>query len=113
MRLEKQLKKFDVKNKLLISYCQTNSTVVSDGATQTLKTNDTPCEPLLQKFGSQVSFTKSQSMPTLYFEYELNEKVKCSICGLPFDSTIELADHDKLYQYYRRTCYTSWGTFTY
>ena len=61
-------KKFDVKNKLSESYCQTNSTVVSDGATQTLKTNDTPCEPLLQKFGSQVCFKKSQSMPTLYFQ---------------------------------------------
>ena len=52
----------------------------------------TPCEPLLQKFGSQVSFKKSQSMPTLYFEYELNKKVKCSICGLPFDSTIDNPD---------------------
>ena len=49
VRLEKQLKKFDVKNKLSESYCQTNSIVVSDGATQTLKTNDTPCEPLLKK----------------------------------------------------------------
>ena len=49
-------------------------------------------------------------MPTLYFEYELNENVKCSISGLPFDSTIELADDDELYQDYCRTCYTCYST---
>ena len=58
--------------------------------------------------GSQVCYKlKSQSMPTLYFEYE---KVRCSTCGLPFDSTIELADHGEVFKFCCRMCGTCYRT---
>ena len=76
---------------------------VSHIASQTSKTNALP--PIL---GSQVCYKKSQSMPTLYFEYE---KVRCSTCGLPFSSTIELADHDEVYKFCCRVCSTCYRTY--
>ena len=84
---------------------------VSHIASQKSKTNDMPYsiyKPLPPIFGSQVCYKKSQSMPTLYFEYE---KVRCSTCGLPFSLTIELADHDEPYKFCCRICSTCYRTY--
>ena len=50
-----------------------------------------------------------QTVTVVDIPYE-EEKVECSICGLPFDSSTGLNEHDRLYKYCCRTCSTCYST---
>ena len=48
----------------------------------------------------------SQSMPSIYCKDGVDEKFKCNICGLSFVTASELDDHNDLYNFCCRMCFT-------